>query len=234
MREDTFVRSVYEKSFTFLANLASVIRHITRSSETWPNRKIIALEQKGGRKSAVTRDVWSTPSTSYRIRLPDARKIRTKYPFNGSILAYSSHEREIRDRPSHSLPPSTLSFPLSFSLPPCTPSPSKLVKEPFVWLTSLPVCYYTARYKVNSGTRILVYRSLRSRSWRRERAGSEAKRKRVAWIGCRRRWSSESFVVRTSRSDVKIFSGRSSKNGEAYLSSRHGCLNDYFRGPRDR
>lgn len=116
----------------------------------------------------------------------------------------------------------------------CAPSPSKLVKEPFVWLTSLPVCYYTARYKVNSGTRILVYRSLRSRSWRRERAGSEAKGERGwAWIGCRR-WSSESLVVRTSRSDVKIFSARRSKNGEAYLASRRGCSNDYFRGLRER
>ena len=34
-----------------------------------------------------------------------------------------------------------------------TRTPSKLVKEPLVRLTSLPVCYYTARCRVNSGPR---------------------------------------------------------------------------------
>lgn len=48
-------------------------------------------------------------------------------------------------------PPPLLSF-----FPPYDTISTKLVKDPFVWLTLQLVCYYCSRYRINSGTRIRV------------------------------------------------------------------------------
>lgn len=103
--------------------------------------------------------------------LPEKRR-RRKFLRNVPLTPHIFEPRKRDTWPSSIHPPPS-------NHRPCTASPPKLVKEPFVWLTlPLLVCYYTARYyyRLDSATGVHsrvtpLYDRVRERGRERERGG---------------------------------------------------------------